>query len=302
MPLLTSRMEKELIFSSFAITKPELCIRGTGLNSRVPYDEYLSEMNCITLLNAEQFFAGNTVIVSFLYKKTKIFFRTVIEKENAVFFRIPQDIHVARKKRKKAKFPSMRLYYQNFLLSTFAPSQSATKKTTEPIETQGVQDIFAYSRSMGHDLVYLLKEMKQCLPVGCSLYSHLHIVGSFLKEKKRATKDKQNVYIFSDSHVVLLFSTSNFALQFSNDKLKTFKASIAFKDRQIDCEVQYSFFSPFTNKDSKRQSIRNKQKTATSVGFLCFKIVDIHEEDRRYLYESVFSHLYGNAFYADKNL
>ena len=284
MPLLTSRMEKELIFSSFTVTKPELCIRSNDTCVRIPYDDYLSEMNCITLLKNEHLFAGSVVVVSFLYKKAKIFFKTIIERENTIFFRIPQDIHVARKKKKRIKFPSMKLYYQNFLLSTFSPSitNMQMKEKIEQGVSTDVKDIFVQSKSMGHDLFYLLKEMKQCIPLGKDLYSHLHIINSFLKEKKKKDAKRKNMYIFSDSHLILLFATSNFALQFASDKLKKFKADIAFKDRNITCEVQYSFFSPF-----------EKKETLSSFGFLGFKITDIQEEDKRYLYEGVFSNHYG---------
>lgn len=293
MPLLTSRMEKELIFSSFTLTRPDLCVRSGERSVRIPYDEYLSEVNCITLLKNECFFAGCEVIVSFFYKKAKIFFKTRIERENALFFRIPQDIHVARKKKRKCKFPSMRLYYQNFLLSTFSPSQAERSKEVKVRRVQeepsSIKNIFLQSKSMGHDLFYLLNEMKQCLPLGCNLYSHLYIINGFLEEKKKNDVKKRgngkNLYVFSDSHLILLFSSVNFAMQFAADKLKKFKANIAFKDREINCEVQYGFFSPF-----ERMKAREVE---ASFGFLGFRIIEIQEEDRRYLYESVFSGRYG---------
>ena len=294
MPVLTSRMEKELIFSSFTVTKPDLCIRGRNTSVLVPYDHYLSEVNCITLLKNEDFFAGNEVVVSFLYKKAKIFFKTIIERENTLFFRIPQDIHVLRKKKKKNKFPSMKLYYQNFLLSTFAPPQLDKRRKAEVMQNTNIKDVFIQSQSMGHNLFYLLTEMKQCIPVGKDLYSHLNIISNFLKEKKKKDakrkENKKNLFIFSDSHVILLFSNSNFALQFASDKLKKFKADISFKDRNITCEVQYSFFSPFENL-AKKEIVARKELNH-SYGFLGFRIVEIQEEDKRYLYESVFSTRY----------
>ena len=109
----------------------------------------------------------------------------------------------------------------------------------------------------------------------------------------------KNLYVFSDSHLILLFSSSNFALQFDADKFKKFKANIAFKDRNITCEVQYSFFSPFEKTQSDETERMGVEKTQRhSFGFLGLKITDIQEEDKRYLYESVFSNHYGDKVYA----
>jgi len=296
MPLLTSRIEKELIFSSFTVTKPELFVRGREISVRIPYDDYLSEVNCITLLKNEHFFAGCEVVVSFFYKKAKIFFKTIIERENTIFFRIPQDIHVLKKKKKRHKFPSMSLYYQNFLLSIFASSGVRTLPKEKTEQMSDVKNIFAQSASMGHDMVYLLTEMKQCIPAGCDLYSHLDIISSFLEvRKKKEIKGgmKKNLYIFSDSNLILLFSSKNLALQFSSDRQKKFKANIVFKDRNITCEVQYSFFSPFGKKRRiGEKEIYENTKIESSFGFLGLKIINIQEEDRRYLYERVFSNHY----------
>lgn len=282
MPAL-SRIEKELIFSNLVKEKSNLYIKHAYSKISLSHKDYITQNHIFKISNLNYEFVQNMpIIVYFFYKKVKVYFKTILEKEKELYFKIPEKVYIKKKKKHNSTFPSMNLYYQNFLLSTFL-SANLIKNTLKKTNTE-IKNIFTRSHNMGHNLSYLLENIKRSLPEDENLYSHIHIINDFLIKKEKGLLKKGNLYLFSDSSIILLFSSIKLAKQFasSSNKNKKFIANISFKNRNISCNVTYDFFSPFI-----------KNGTECNAGFLGLKIDNIQEEDKRYLYEGIFSKQYG---------
>ena len=282
-----SRLERDVVLSHFEREGTSLYIRVKKNFLRIEVSSYRKAGEVIFLLNEALFspLQDKEICVYFLHKKVKICFKTLLKKDDFFFFEIPGSLYIKRKKKyKKDLYPHLELYSQNLLISTFSSSQLNYSCKYKEIDIQKkAQKIFNFSREKGYNLTNLLKEIKQNVPDGEELYSHLFIINRFLRKKEKDVLKKRYLYVFSDSHLILLFASVNFAKQFEDkaNKNKILKAKISFKDRTIFCNVCYSFFCNIY-KDEKNSSL----------GFLALKIVDIQEEDKRYLYESIFSKLY----------
>ena len=249
-------------------------------------EEYSKKEEIITFQNTKLIlFDKRAIRVYFFYKKLKICFTTILEIDDAnnVNFKIPSDVYIKKKRqRRKSAYPSLNLYYQNLLLSTFLSVDINNFYKTSN-EDQDIKAMFARSRNMGHNLEYLLSAIRNSTPTNENLYSHLNIINNFLLKKEKNAIKKKSLYILSDSNIILLFATEVFARQFAQDanKNKELLAKISFKNRSIFCNVRYDFFSPFLDSEKKG-----------GAGFLGFKISSIQEEDKRYLYEGIFSKRY----------
>ena len=261
-----SRVEKEHIFSAFYDEKPNLYLVSKENKQCFSGDRYMAEIGFIKINDdISQFMNCKKVFAFFFHKKVKIYFRVVLDQSASFSFKIPDKVYIKERVERDSSLPILQLFYQNLLLSTFLGSSAIHSKV---------------SQSMGHDLLLLLKEIKQIVPNEVNLYSHINIINKFLLKKKEEKLKRGNFYLFSDSNIILLFSTFKFAKQFSDGK--ELLARISFKDRNIFCDVKCNFFSPFLEKDS----------TFTH-GFLLLKITNIQEEDKRYLYEGVYPNQYG---------
>lgn len=281
-----TRLEKELIFSHFSNEKPSLHLKVLSEGMGFLQEEYSKKEETITFRNENLiFFDGSPIKIYFFYKKLKICLTSTLEVDevNNVSFKIPNDVYIKKKKKKhRSIYPSLNLYYQNLLLSTFL-SVDINNFYKASNKEQDIKVMFARSHTMGHNLEYLLSAIRRATPTNENLYSHLHIINNFLLKKEKNAIKKKSLYILSDSNIILLFATETFARQFAQDanKNKELVAKIMFKNRSIFCNVRYDFFSPFLINEKKEGS-----------GFLGFKISSIQEEDKRYLYEAIFSKRY----------
>lgn len=277
-----SRVEKEHIFSAFYDEKPNLYLVSKGNKQCFSGDRYMAEIGFIKINDdISQFMNCKKVFAFFFHKKVKIYFRVVLDQSASFSFKIPDKVYIKERVERDSSLPILQLFYQNLLLSTFLGSSAIhSKAKTYTFTNAEFEEILKLSQSMGHDLLLLLKEIKQIVPNEVNLYSHINIINKFLLKKKEEKLKRGNFYLFSDSNIILLFSTFKFAKQFSDGK--ELLARISFKDRNIFCDVKCNFFSPFLEKDS----------TFTH-GFLLLKITNIQEEDKRYLYEGVYPNQYG---------
>ena len=284
-----SRIETNVIFFHLQNEKMRLYIKRREKSFFLETSEYMSENRLIILKRKDESLAeGETVYVYFLYKKVKVFFKSILEKKELWYFTIPETFYLKKKKKKSNTFPSLSLYHKNLLLSTFLSANFNQEKEKFPtLSKSEVQTIFARSQHMGHNLKFLMNELKRYVPEGENLYSYLYIINKFLIKKERGKLKEKNLYILSDSNVILTFSSIKFARQFACpvNKHKELSAKISFKNRDILCNVQYDFFSPFL-----------KQENTCDYGFLGLKISNIQEEDKRYLYEGIFLNIYGSYF------
>jgi len=287
-----SRIETSLIFSHLQNEKLKLYIKSREKSFFVEKNDYISANHLIILKKKDESLGeGEPIYVYFIYKKVKVFFRSILEKKDLWCFNIPETFYLKKKKKKSNIFPSLSLYHQNLLLSTFLSAGSSRKNVRFPhLSKDEVQTIFERSKHLGHNLAFLLNELKRYVPEGENLYCHLGIINDFLLKKECGKLKERNLYILSDSNVILTFSSIKFAKQFacSVNKYKELSAKISFKNRNILCNVQYDFFSPFL-----------KQENACDYGFLGLKISNIHEEDKRYLHEGIFTNMYGG--YCEKS-
>ncbi|MGP1415059.1 MAG: hypothetical protein ACTTJ6_03870 [Treponema sp.] len=278
-----TRVEKEHIFSIFYEEKPNLYLVSKGKKHCFSGECYEINGKTITL-NKEfnQFFNTKKTIAFFFHKKVKICFKITFEKSFPQSFNLPEKLYIKEKKESVSSFPILQLFYQNLLLSTFLGVNTKTlKERAHFFSNDELKEVLTLSNNLGHNLPPLLKEIKKTIPYEVNLYSHVSIINDFLLNKKRGKIKRNNLYLFSDSNIILLFSTAKFAKQFSSEK--EFLAKISFNNRNIFCDVKYDFFSPFSKEDSQ-----------FSQGFLLFKITNIQEEDKRYLYESVYENQYGS--------
>lgn len=275
-----SRVEKEHIFSIFYEEKPNLYLVSKGKKQCFSASHYINENGTVKITDdLSQFINAQKIFAFFFHKRVKIYFPIVLQKSFS--FVIPDVVYIKEKKERNASSPILQLFCQNLLLSTFLGANTKHLKETSCFFTNDeVKEVLNLSQNMGHNLLLLLKEIKKTIPNEANIYSHISIINDFLLKKKRGKLKKGNLYLFSDSNIILLFSTAKFAKQFSDGK--ELLAKIAFSNRNIFCDVKCDFFSPFLEKDS----------TSTH-GFLLLKITNIQEEDKRYLYEGVYSNQYG---------
>jgi len=276
-----SRVEKEHIFSIFYEEKPNLYIVSKGKKQCFSGEHYVSENGSVKITgNLSQFINAQKIFAFFFHKSVKIYFPIVLEKSFS--FVIPDVVYIKEKKEHSSSLPILQLFYQNLLLSTFLGANiKHSKGKTHIFTNDEIKEVLNLSQNMGHNLLLLLKEIKQIVPNEVNIYSHIGIINDFLLKKKRGKLKKGNIYLFSDSNIILLFSTAKFAKQFSAGK--KLLAKISFSNRNIFCDVMCDFFSPFLEHGS----------TSTH-GFLLLKITNIQEEDKRYLYEGVYSNQYGS--------
>lgn len=288
-----SRIETSLIFAHFQNKKPKFYIKTKEVRCFIERTDYIVKDMFVVLKKEQENLKENEIInVYFLYKKVKVFFRSVLEKKDGLFFNIPDRFYLKKKKKTTSVFPSLSLYHQNLLLSTFLSAGFNKKSSLSPVLSKNeVQKIFTRSTNLGHNLIFLLNELKRYIPKKENLYCHLSIINDFLLKKECGKLKEKNLYILSDSNVILLFSSIKFAKQFacSLNKCQELSAKISFKNRNILCTVQYDFFSPFL-----------KGEDVCDYGFLGLKISNIQEEDKRYLYEGIFTNMYGE--YCEKNI
>ncbi|MGP1437731.1 MAG: hypothetical protein ACTTKH_01515 [Treponema sp.] len=278
-----TRVEKEHIFSVFSEEKPNLYIVSKNEKLRLLKEHYINEDGIIKIkTDLSRFINYKKLFAFFFHKKVKICFQIKLEK-NAIFsFKLPETAYIKEKPETNHSLPVLQLFYQNLLISTFlSANMKYLKEKTFSYTNDDIKEAFELSNNMGHDLSYLVKAIKNTIPYKVDLYSHINIINDFLLKKKNGKLKKHNQYVFSDSNIILLFSTEKFAKQLNNKK--EFLAKISFSNRNIFCNVRYELFSPFLNKDSQPQS-----------GFLLLKIIEIQEEDKRYLYESVYTTQYGS--------
>lgn len=278
-----TRVEKEHIFSIFYEEKPNLYFVSKGKKECFSGRHYVSENGSIRVnKDVSQFVNCKKIFAFFFHKRVKICFPVVLENSDHFSFEIPDVVYVKEKKEIERSVPILQLFYQNFLLSTFLGLNTKPLKDKARIFTNDeLKEVLNLSQDMGVDLPGLLKEIKKLIPYEVNLYSHISIINDFLLKKKRGKLKKGNLYLFSDSNVILLFSTAKFAKQFNNEK--KIIAKISFSNRNIFCDVKCDFFSPFLGGDS-----------SSSHGFLLLKITNIQEEDKRYLYEGVYANQYGS--------
>lgn len=278
-----SRVEKEHIFSIFYKERPNLYLISEGKKRCFSASHYADEDGYIKIAeDVSQFINCKKIFAFFFHRRVKIYFPVVLRKSHYFYFKIPDVIYIKEKKRHSSSLPILQLFYQDFLLSTFLGVDAKySKKKTCIFTNNEIREMLNLSENMGHDLPTLLKEIKKRIPYEVNLYSHINIINDFLLKKKRGKLKRNNLYVFSDSNIILLFSTAGFAKQFNNEK--KLLAKISFSNRNILCGVQCDFFSPFL-----------KDKSSFLHGFLLLKITNIQEEDKRYLYEGVYSSQYGS--------
>ena len=281
-----NRLEKEIIFLHFEKNMPKLYVKADSSFFCIKAEEYKKEENRIILFKSPllSFTSNKEIVVFFFHKKVKIVFQTILKKEQKQYFDIPESIYVKkRKKNAKTPFPFLSIYSQNLLLSTFLSANLKHSTHTKEIqEKEKLKEVFTLSEKMGHNLLYLINEIKRFTPKEENLYSQFMIINNFLVKKEKGKLKEKSLYIFSNSSIILLFANIKFAQQFESNKNKLFQAKISFKDRNILCNVCYCFFSPFF-----------KNGKEVKEGFLGLKITNIQEEDKRYLYEGVFLNYYG---------
>lgn len=276
-----TRVEKEHIFSIFYEEKPNLYLVSRGRKQCFSAAHYVNENGNIKInKDASQFIDCKKIFAFFFHKKVKICFPIVLERDFC--FTLPNVAYIKEKKEIDKSLPILQLFYQNLLLSTFLGVNTKHSKEKKQFYTnEEINAILNLSHDLGHNLTHLLKEIKQIIPHKTNLCPHIDIINDFLLKKKRGKLKSNNFYLFSDSNIILLFSTLKFAKQFTGGK--ELLAKIAFNKRNIFCNVKCDFFSPFFKEDS-----------SFSHGFLLLKIVDIQEEDKRYLYEGVYANQYGS--------
>ena len=278
-----TRVEKEHIFSIFYEEKPNLYFVSKEKKQCFSGKYYISENGRIKVnKDVSQFINCKKIFAFFFHKKVKICFPVVLENSDSFSFKIPDVVYIKEKKEIERSIPILQLFYQNFLLSTFLGMNTKHLKEKACIFTNDeLKKVLNLSQDMGLNLPRLLKEIKKIIPYEVNLYSHISIINDFLLKKKRGKLKKGNLYLFSDSNIILLFSTAKFAKQFDNEK--KIIAKISFSNRNIFCDVKCDFFSPFLEENS-----------SSSHGFLLLKITNIQEEDKRYLYEGVYANQYGS--------
>lgn len=276
-----TRVEKEHIFSIFDEERPNLYLVSKGRKQCFSGERYISEHGIIKITDdASQFIDCKRIFAFFFHKKVKICFPIVLER--GFCFNLPDIAYIKEKKETDKTFPMLQLFYQNLLLSTFLGAGTKHSKAKKCVFTNDeLKKVINLSNAQGHNLITLLKEIKQTIPYEIDIHPHIDIINDFLLNKKRRKLKRNNSYIFSDSNIILLFSTFKFAKQFSGGK--ELLAKISFNNRSIFCDVKCSFFSPFFRQDS-----------SFSHGFLLLKITNIKEEDKRYLYEGVYANQYGS--------
>ena len=278
-----TRVEKEHIFSIFYEEKPNLYLASKEKKQCISSEYYENENGRIKVTkDLSQFVHCKKVFAFFFHRKVKICFLVVFEKPDCFSFKIPDIAYIKERTERDSSFPTLQLFYQNLLLSTFLGSNTKHLKGKTHIFTNAeLKEVLMLSQSMGHNLLPLLRKIKQTIPYEINIYSHIGIINDFLLKKKKGKLKQGNFYLFSDSNIILLFSTAKFAKQFSGEK--ELLAKISFDNRNIFCDVKCNFFSPFLREDS-----------SFSKGFLLLKITNIQEEDKRYLYEGVYATQYGS--------